>query len=467
LSENPVDHELKRILNKHRSELPISILNRIDGTLSALPERSNIKKKIGYGMAAALIGFIAITGASLISPSLAQALREIPLVGSVFQSAGHNGLRIASEMGITEQVNETATDHGITMTITEVLYDGVQLSIGYLVESESKIIRPRMRLYVGFKEIQRGSGLRLDQLSDNRYAMISDFDVKEGLPDQFNLKIKVDRMEGFVDGSLKKVKGTWNFKVPVTKLKEGVSSFVLHPRPTKTMDSNSLSAVKVTFTPAQTSVYLEYTEPYDSEHLKPDSTQHLSREFMVYDDRGMLLEPFGMSGSGGSNVEENTFHSSYKVKLAPLHRIPDFLVVKPYVEIHESAGSSSASSTTKPQRKEPIAMAELSAPLPLTMSQGEAGELIIKEVTQKSDSVIVHYEVKGINPYKQSNSLLLQDESGVRYGKDMTLTRTDEASYSYMATFPNVDTNKKLSFVSFEVGVPDFIEELELTIPIR
>ncbi len=57
-------------------------------------------------------------GLGFVSPRVAQALRQVPLIGSIFELAGDPGMKNASTNGFATPVNETVTDAGISITVT-------------------------------------------------------------------------------------------------------------------------------------------------------------------------------------------------------------------------------------------------------------------------------------------------------------------------------------------------------------
>jgi hypothetical protein len=64
---------------------------------------------------------------------------------------------------------------------------------------------------------------------------------------------------------------------------------------------------------------------------------------------------------------------------------------------------------------------------------------------------------------------LIEDVNGKRYRRDpIDLIRTEHSSYSFMATFP-IDNYEleNLKVITFEVEVPNIIEDLELKVPIE
>lgn len=62
------------------------------------------------------------------SPVVAQVLKQIPIISSVLAAAGDPGHKQAITSGFGSQVDQTVSDNGIKVTVTEVLFDGARLS---------------------------------------------------------------------------------------------------------------------------------------------------------------------------------------------------------------------------------------------------------------------------------------------------------------------------------------------------
>jgi hypothetical protein len=391
------DEKIKNKLNKNSNEIPDVVRMRIDHTLETLPnknmKRGSIRNIIQNSIAAVAISFGLLIAGSIASPQMAQALKDVPFVGSVFQTIGKFGLKSSSEMGLTSQVNQTATDQGVTITVQEVLYDGIELSIGFLLDGSSTNHIKEIDLYANGKRINAGSGESGRQVDEQLYAAVRSFTVTEQLPDQFDLKINIKSIDGFVDGEHKEIKGKWNFNIPVTKLTKEVITYEFADRPSITLNNETLTAEKATFSPARTAIYLEYIEPLDSAHLQRDSDINLHKSFQIIDDQGLIWEPEGGSGSGRSNEAENIFVNKIQVKLSTQKRVPEYILIRPIVETYK-VDRSNKNSTTQAQAI-PIKSAPVFADsgaldtqsLPLKLNQGPAGNLTLTGLDISTDSI--------------------------------------------------------------------------------
>lgn len=74
-------------------------------------------------------GLVLLISLGFISPAMAETLKQLPFMSSVFQLAGDSGLRKANEAGLTTNVEQTVTLDGMTLRVSEQMYDGSRFSV--------------------------------------------------------------------------------------------------------------------------------------------------------------------------------------------------------------------------------------------------------------------------------------------------------------------------------------------------
>ncbi|MEK3796188.1 DUF4179 domain-containing protein [Paenibacillus sp. FSL R7-0204] len=129
----------KQMLERFRSsvgrvELPVDsyneqIMNRIE-YLETRGGNKLLKKTLAAASIAVVIGLGTIT-AGFISPVWADTLSQLPVFSSIFKHTDNPGLKLAAEQGLTTSPNMSVTKDGVTLSVTEVFYDGIQLAIGF------------------------------------------------------------------------------------------------------------------------------------------------------------------------------------------------------------------------------------------------------------------------------------------------------------------------------------------------
>ncbi len=81
-------------------------------------------------LAASVVGILGagVVGAGFVSPTMAATLKQIPGIGSIFYGLSSDEIQTAVDKGILSHPNESVTHDGITLTLSDVLYDGTRLS---------------------------------------------------------------------------------------------------------------------------------------------------------------------------------------------------------------------------------------------------------------------------------------------------------------------------------------------------
>ncbi|WP_165921111.1 DUF4179 domain-containing protein [Paenibacillus albiflavus] len=455
MNDSWIDEELGRRLKIGGEGTPQLVRARVDETLAALPTKRRVFRKVGYATIAACVAFGGLIGVSVMNPDVARAVRSLPVIGSVFEMLGDDGIRQSGEAGLSSRGNVTAEDQGITMTITEVLYDGVRLSIGYVIEGGDDLRPERAEMYVNGKSVNFSSGERGNKVDEGVYAGLIDYKTTEMLPDQFILKLEYSRMEDWenkVDGNPKTTKGNWSFAIPVKKLTDGVyvHTFSGNDAPRIQSKDVTLTARKVTFSPATTSVEVDMIEPTDIAEVP--FHQNL---FQLFDDRGVLFQFTGSTSHSQSNNGDKVRLTEYSLEFAPIGRIPEYLIIRPISDSFE---------TGKNEHTAPLNQQQL----PITLSLGEAGKLTASRIEFAADETKLYYDIEGDNPYEQAYNVWLEDDSGNKYkGMMPQLIEAEPGRYRFVMKLPQIDAQKRLTLSTIETKAPEVDKQLELKIPIH
>lgn len=441
---NPVnlDTELSRINGDRTKELPELVRSRIDLTLASLPEKrgNSWSRPLSLASLTAAVMAVLVIGSGFVSTTMASALREIPALKAVFKIAGDLGLKAADEKGITTEIGQRITEQGITLEVSEVMYDGSRLSIGYMQESQSGIQElSDVKYEINGKQVHfpgSGTGSRID---DKTYAGVLNLWPEEELPDQFQLKMTVFRIGDTT--------GKWEFSFPVKKMAS--TNKVVMPMMTKTYGSLTLTVKKITFTPSSTELDVEIKRP---------STSNEWIAYQMTDDQGVVLEPHG--GSGRGRTEGGFEISQFKQRFGPVKELPKFVTVRPVIE---------PAHFNEPVKETRVLMEQAPDPdHPLLLSQGEMGSLKINQVEFLEDKTLVHYQTEGAEPHLQSNPLWIEDESGKKHLLlDKRTELVDPIHYEFVREFPAFKPGQRLTFVTKQLPKPDYKDELEMTIPLN
>lgn len=495
-----VDEEIKSSL-KGETEVPEIVRARIDETLESLsnvngkelevkPVRASRSSKsmtrLKYSALTAVSLLFIISLSSMYVPSIAHGLKQVPVIGSVFEQLGDTGLRQTAEKGYSSELNEVAKDKGITINFTEVYYDGIQLSVAYVIESDTPYRPGFMQLYemprvdfgINRKSINTGGGGSFQTIGDNHYAGVMTFTPDEQLPDDFNLIIAINEMYAWDDGERTSVEGNWEVTVPVTK---NTVDMVIHEfeHPiVKQYGETTITLKRVVFSPRAVVVEVDVVEPIEQ-------TEHVYWDFYLFDDQGML-QPFGSSGRGSRADQPGWWKTEYVLSFAPMDVQLEQLVLKTElipmdsfdlsVDNHKSEqkeidNESSVSETiTIAMDKESMTLydkVEIDGELPITLSQGKVGEISITEIQFLDDKTLVFFDVKGERWYHQATALTIVDAKGEHYESLMPPYRNGDKteSFSFTTVFPALNKHDSLFIATWDVHPPNLLEDLEIVIP--
>ncbi|MFD0676526.1 MULTISPECIES: DUF4179 domain-containing protein [unclassified Paenibacillus] len=443
---NPVnlDAELLKVMEEHPADLPDAVRKRIDATLSALPDKLDKRSRrlrhvLSVGSAAAVVMIGVIIGSAFLSPEMAAALRQVPGIESVFKLAGDFGLKIADEKGMVTEVNQAVTDQGITIKVSEVMYDDSRLTIGYVQQAPNGIMElNNVAFEINGKPVHypsSGSGSRIDE---HTYAGVINVSPEDELPGNFELTMTVL--------TIGNIEGKWTFQFPVKKMASNNKAVM--PMVTKTHGDITLTVKKIIFTPSSTELDVKIKQPVKSEKFI---------NYDIIDDKGIVLERFG--GSGGGYTEGEYIVMDYKQRFGPAAGIPGYVTVRPVDEQQVAA----------PLKENRIPLDRSPDPeLPIVLPQGDIGHLLVTKVELLNDKTKVHYRAVGVQPHLQGTQLWIEDEAGQKYLLlDKPTEVVDPIQYSFVREFPAFLPKQKLTLVTRELPLPDYTKELEMTIPVN
>ncbi|MDR9854953.1 DUF4179 domain-containing protein [Paenibacillus sp. VCA1] len=347
-----LDEIMNRLKEDRAQELPHSIRLRMDDIYAGLDDvvqekpdtgkKRSLLRRITVICAGTAAAGLLLIGSGFVSPVMAQALKQIPFLESVFNLAGDKGLQKASEAGYAVNANQSVTHNGVTIRLSEVVYDGSRLSFVLTKEMAGdggnqgtannwyeELVRSKgssyvfIDFYVNNKLINSSMGYSSGGDKAPGSLLVHGLDSPGlNIPDQFELKL-VMRFSN--DGV------PYEFTLPVKKTND--NNIVLTPGETKVFDHIHMKAAKLEITPVTTRLEMEITgEPgQDIKEIAeaiPDKykvTGFINISYDIFDDKGSLQKNIGGSGTGEDD------HYLYSSSYEPFESIPEFVTVKPYI----------------------------------------------------------------------------------------------------------------------------------------
>jgi len=300
----------------------------LDDTIPAAPFRKNtMKYKIGYSFAAMVIigGLLIMSG--FISPVIAGALEQIPIVKSVFNFYGEKwGLQTAINEKFSTTVQKTVTDKNISVTITDVLYDQGRIVIGYAVSTSRPDLYLRdmlpyaiplpiteMHFFINGKAIHDTSQGTAERI-DNGNVGVWDIYHHGEFPESFNLQIEIHQVGDQY--------GEWLFTVPVSRQYTDEATRAFLPMQIWNIGQTTVMVKQVQICPTDIVIYYQTIQPVGAQLWDSYFPDH------IVDDTGHNSY-FGPNFSSvvSEKIEGNMEIREIRVVLAAsLKNIPEYLI---------------------------------------------------------------------------------------------------------------------------------------------
>ncbi|MCP1186009.1 DUF4179 domain-containing protein [Paenibacillus sp. 1781tsa1] len=320
------------------------IIRETDNSVSSIERKtkgSRTFNKWWVSTAAATILGVTLIASGFVSPAMADALKQIPVLGQIYSLWGKNnldpGLQQAEDF--VTNVNQSVTHGNVTMNIPTLLFDGTRILMNVTTPGNRLSSEPNSLS----SDANRGAvdtlevlykGQPLSWNSDfmdgkNASSLIVQVTNTTGInqnvqfPDQFDLSVNV---------KLKGYDVPFQFVLPVTKT---TPVTVLTSEETKHHDNINLQISKLEITPITTQLSIEYkTKPGQSieKMLASIPSQYkganggiITLQYDIVDEHGVQLKPIG----------SHPISESYNIRFEPFKTLPRTVTIKPYLVVSE------------------------------------------------------------------------------------------------------------------------------------
>lgn len=395
--------------------LPEKLEKDISETIANLPKIKQDKGKMfKKTVTAAAITLATIIGLSAQCPVYAQNILEGK---SVFQLLSDKNMIDKDYINYKSDLNLSKTSNGVTVTINSIVYDGIDLSIGYTVESNTEFKSTPHILDKEFKIdgnetsfSSSGTGYFIDK---NTYVGVDTFNVNTNylpkevkqhvlggdvnIPENFTMDLNIRE---FLDG----IKGEWDFKFKVStdkvkgKVKD-INTFI------------NLSKIKSNLTVNEIITTPINTVLRTTENSTVSDCMFQNYNYFVFDDKGRNLKMKGSNGN--SSGENNKLYSQYMFRnIYEDTKSVTFIPVEPTKEVKEFREKLQ-------NNGEELKVNDKEVPLNLNgstiLSEGKFGDYKINQIEFLEDKTIIHYECTNLLSAQPDNFVIV-DESGKEYG---------------------------------------------------
>ncbi len=265
-------------------------------------------------LAASVVGILGagVVGAGFVSPTMAATLKQIPGIGSIFYGLSADEIQTAVDKGILTHPNETVSHDGITLTLSDVLYDGTRLSFSierqgenmpegsmspYIpmdaktennddewVKAHKVPEKDQLKGYFKHPEVKI-NGKKVDSQQflygddpQKKNSVVGEFMQLGSLPDEFELTIRT---------SMTGVDEPYEFKVPV---KIDNTMIAVQPNETKTSGNFSYTVKELKSTSTTTRLVLDSTGEVPASQEQTGEYAPTMMYYDIVDDQGNMLK---------------------------------------------------------------------------------------------------------------------------------------------------------------------------------
>jgi len=329
IRETPIEVDLvNRTMNKYESKRN-----------TKQPESFRTHKKMRQRVmmttaSVAIIFSMVLFVTSLISPTMAATIKEVPILSSIFKFAGDLGLKTADEKGLSTKLHTSVTHEGFTLNVSEVVYDGTRVSIAIErphKEDEKETLMDRIsnfELFINGEPINSFAPSESNSINrfmhpakDNDSAIIefSDLSNQGGspFPEQFNLTLSA---------MIKGIEDPLKIDIPIKKIENYVT---LQPNVSRDYDNIRFTVKKIELTPITTNITTQKVLTDNSKFSLSPLAMAIGVD--IFDDQGNKLKLISGNGwndpNGSDQIMDYRFH--------PFESIPKTITLKPYVQLYE------------------------------------------------------------------------------------------------------------------------------------
>ena len=264
----------------------------IDKGIEKGRKRKKYKKKTKILLSLTSIAASLLLVSGFVFSPMTKVMASVPIIGSFYESLNMKMGEQLEEINLITELNETASDKGINITLTSVYYDGIYIGITFKADGfellDDEDVDGAYDFYLYEEEgvkVGWGGALRDLEKVDNYYVTAIEIEYPDKhLPKDFTLPIIFEKMGG--------IEGKWEFEVPVTQLP--LKKYEIENRFTQNEKySFNLESMII----GETNIRMDYTTTIPEDWLN----------FRILDDKGNELAAYTIQSH---SIEYATFRGA-------------------------------------------------------------------------------------------------------------------------------------------------------------
>lgn len=389
------------------------------------------------GLGVILLTSVIVMCAGIISPQVAEALRNIPFLQYLYDKGVDTAdLQRIDEHNLTDNVRLAAQDQGIVFEMVNVYYDGIQLVMNYEVEypeSLPAITEEQAAVYykLSFKDIEPTSISTHDFTITGEHTFVGTTRLNfgnESMPEKLMLTMAVD--------CIGTTRGDWDITLPLDRYKSEMLTKTLYPQGIGfTYAKEEYNVQKLILGPVTTQLVIQKSNPYYNFNAQ------------LEDDMGTI---YSDQGGDGATLDYYYFNFS---PLSEMNPKPEYMTI----------------TLTEPVENEQIKQTEerkrLGGVYPLVLQGNHGGTVTVTNVEFKENRTVVTYEAS--QPESQNTWLTLEDkEGGMIFPKGQPV-RISRDSLTFQLNFSGIEPDETIHIVAQSYSYSDSVQRFKLRIPLK
>ncbi|WHY19416.1 DUF4179 domain-containing protein [Paenibacillus sp. G2S3] len=365
MNNNNLEKQIRELGKANIQELPPLLRSRQDSIYASLAtivqdpvekeKKKRIYPKIAAAVSAAIVVSVMLT--AVYPPALANALKQLPIIGGIFERADDIGLQAAQRLGLITRPNSSDTHDGITLSAEEAVFDGNRLAFSVKREGEGLdgklagvTIGEDGKPFLGKGSIMSAEvlidGASLEQFSDGLWKAMPFLSWMEGterntaifrLVDYSNSGISTkpfpDRFVLTVTLGLNGIDEPFVLQIPARK---ATVNKISTPDIRAQVGGWSLILQKLEYSPLTTRLSLMLEQDSDRDHTALNLVG-----FEVKDQQGQVLKDISQKVLSTSNRSLNV-----DLLTEPFEKHPNMLTIRGYLYEFEDPKSKSGAFKT-------------------------------------------------------------------------------------------------------------------------
>jgi hypothetical protein len=364
MNNNHLEQQIRELGKANLQELPPLLRTRQDSIYASLAtivqdpvekeKKKRIYPKIAAAVSAAIVLSVMLT--AVYPPTLANALKQLPLIGGIFERADDIGLQAAQRLGLITRLNSSDTHDGITLSAEEAVFDGNRLAFSVKREGEGLdgklagvTIGADGKPFLGKGSLMSAevliNGVSMEEFSDGHWEAVPFLSWMEGkeqstaifeLVDASNLGITKPFPDQFVltvTLLLNGIDTPYILEIPARKVTE---NSITVPDIRAQAEEWSLTLQKLEYSPLTTRLLLKLEQETGGEYADFNTLG-----FEVMDEQGMVLKNISQKAILSSDSSQDV-----NLLVEPFDKFPNMLTIRGYLYEFEDPKSKSGAFKT-------------------------------------------------------------------------------------------------------------------------